>query len=372
MICDDTTLMMMMITMSCYYSTAFVTRVEQKEREMLGDRSIYLWSIDTAETKVDNYFAQRWVRLRFFRVKSSKMKYNISLVIITISLFSLSTLVNGATLNQYSGVVEGYYWPTGDTIRGHLNFDDAEGVTTTEQQTLEKNMVASLASAYPSTSLWGLTPAYYYQETTRANWNKSLETIDAVSSTIPFVFTGEKITESTFSPAKFPNLKSNRPLVVWDNWIAEDTSTRLAWGMIDQRISNNMFTAPYGYILNLGYPLERVIHHIYCLGVISKVSSNNQPMPSCNVTQSAAYWSQWLSDNGFLHNNQTVVSVTTGLAQAINNDQFFDTIALFEQANPSVAGIFSLPPNPPIHHPHPLHQMVKEVNQAMQSFYRHH
>ncbi|EFA84468.1 hyaluronidase [Heterostelium album PN500] len=195
-------------------------------------------------------------------------------------------------------------------------------------------------------TLWGFTPAYYYMETTRSTWNQNLQTIDGIASTIPMIFTGESITESTFDSSKFPNLQSNRPLVVWDNWIAEDTNTRIPWGMIDQRIANNMFASPYGYILNLCYPLERVIHHIYCLGKIAKVSSVAQPQPKCDVTQTGSYWSTWLNQNGFLHNNQNVNTVATGLTAAINDDQFYESIAQFEAANPTLQGIFSTPPTP--------------------------
>ncbi|EGG23179.1 hyaluronidase [Cavenderia fasciculata] len=220
-----------------------------------------------------------------------------------------------------------------------LNFDDAEGVQTSQQQTREVQLVSYLNTTLPNMKLWGLTPSYYYQETTRTAWNTNLQTIDGIASTVPMIFTGETITPSTFSSAQFPTLSSGRSKVFWDNWIAVDTSARIPWGMISGRTQNNIFTSPYGYILNLAYPLERVVHHIYCLGKLSAAAGSSPTLPSCSVPQAAAYWASWLSYNGFLHSStQTVATVTSGLSTAISADAYYTNIAQFESANPSLSG----------------------------------
>eukprot|EP01132_Coremiostelium_polycephalum_P003177 gene3177-3976_t len=227
-----------------------------------------------------------------------------------------------------------------------LNFDDAEGVATSQQQQREVQLVTYLKTNAPGMTLWGLTPYAYYQDmfSTKSQWNTALQTINGVSSTIPFIFTGKEITPSTMTTSQFPNLCSTRSCLWWDNWIAEDTNTRIPWGMVSGwaggRIASNLFNSPYGYVLNLMFPLERAVHHIYCAGVLSSGTTT-----SCNVADVSQYWSNWLSSNGFLHGSQTVSSVASTLENAINDDIFFNSIADLEAHFPGLAQIFSTPPS---------------------------
>ncbi|EGC37012.1 hypothetical protein DICPUDRAFT_91714 [Dictyostelium purpureum] len=220
-----------------------------------------------------------------------------------------------------------------------LNFDDAEGVATTAQQNLEVQLVSYLQTNLPSTfSLYGMIPYAYYQDmfSSKTIWQTKLAPIDAVSSAIPFIFTGKVITPSTFSSSQFPTLSSSRNMKFFDNWIASDAN-RISWGMIDGRVNANIFTSSYGYILNLAFPLERVIHHLYCAGQLASGGS------SCSISTASQEWANWLNTNGFLH-GKSVSTVKSSLQAAINADTYFETMADFEAAYPNLAGIFTTLP----------------------------
>ncbi|KAM9998358.1 hypothetical protein ACTFIY_007997 [Dictyostelium cf. discoideum] len=221
-----------------------------------------------------------------------------------------------------------------------VNFDDAEGVDTTSQQQKEVQLINYLQTNLPSMTLYSVLPFAYYQDmfTSRTKWQNALATINGVSSTIPFVFTGKEIAPYTMQTSQFPTLSPSRPYKFFDNWIAGDTKDRISWGMIDGRVDSVIFTSQYGYFLNLAFPLERVPHHIYCLGLLATGST------TCSVSASATYWANYLNSNGFIHNGKTVSQVATSLTNAINQDNYYDTIADMEAAFPNLATIFSTPP----------------------------
>ncbi|KAN0029321.1 hypothetical protein ACTFIV_011210 [Dictyostelium citrinum] len=221
-----------------------------------------------------------------------------------------------------------------------INFDDAEGVDTTSQQQKEVQLINYLQTNLPSMTLYSVLPFAYYQDmfTSKTKWQTALATINQVSSTIPFVFTGKEIAPSTMQTSQFPTLSPSRPYKFFDNWIAGDTKDRISWGMIDGRVDSVIFTSQYGYFLNLAFPLERVPHHIYCLGLLATGST------SCSVSASANYWANYLNSNGFIHNGKTVSQVATSLTNAINQDNYYDSIADLEAAFPNLSTIFSTPP----------------------------
>ncbi|KAN0031185.1 hypothetical protein ACTA71_010266 [Dictyostelium dimigraforme] len=236
-----------------------------------------------------------------------------------------------ARLQQISSAGIAYYT---------VNFDDAEGVDTTAQQQKEVQLINYLQTNLPSMTLYSVLPFAYYQDmySTKAKWQNALSTINQVSSTIPFVFTGKEIAPSTMQTSQFPTLSPSRPYKFFDNWIAGDTKDRISWGMIDGRVDSVIFTSQYGYFLNLAFPLERVPHHIYCLGLLATGST------TCSVSASATYWANYLNSNGFIHNGKTVSQVTTALTNAINQDNYYNTIAEMEAAFPALATIFSTAP----------------------------
>lgn len=57
----------------------------------------------------------------------------------------------------------------------------------------------------------------------------------------------------------FPPLK--RRMIFWDNWMAVDSLDRLPRSLPRDR-SVKLFSAPYGYMLNLCFPPQRIIHGI--------------------------------------------------------------------------------------------------------------
>lgn len=228
-----------------------------------------------------------------------------------------------------------------------LNFDDAEGGDEPAQEQLQTSLAANLTRDFPAMVPYYFTPGNYYQahdasNTTLTQWSTSLSYLDSgLSKSIAFVTTGPVITPSTMNPSQFPTLPSGRRKVFWDNWIAEDVSTRIPWGLIDGRVNASILspspTSPYGYVLNLAYPLERIIHQLTCLSALANGTQ------TCVPAVMAEAWAAWLSANGFSH-GISVDTIAANLTTAIEQDQYYASIADFETAFPDLTGVFSTPP----------------------------
>lgn len=222
-----------------------------------------------------------------------------------------------------------------------LHFDDAAGAGTAAQQSAQVNLAASLQTGFPSMELFLFVPSGYRADlfASRSAWETDLITVDdGIDDSVPMAFTGLVTTPNSMDDSQFPALSSGRRRVFFDNWIAVDTNTRLPWGLIRNRAAN-LFTQPSnGYVLNLAYPLERVIHQLICLGQL--VNGNG----ACNSTLAAQGWASWLNDNGFVHPSQSATSVMAALKAQIEADNAYGSIAALEAAYPALAGTFSTSP----------------------------
>lgn len=235
-----------------------------------------------------------------------------------------------------------------------LNFDDAEGASSDEQKNRQVALASYLDQTFPTMNLRIFLPSEYWQthdgpSTTKSQWAASLSIVDSgLDSSVAMGLTGHDITPSSMSTSDFPPLSSSRPKWFWDNWAAEDTSTKLPWGRISSssnpRIDTTLFTAPsYGYVLNLAFPVERTVHQVYCLAQLIDPSITNP----CTTSYLGTRWATWLSDHGFAHQHSTS-SLANTLAQVIEDDPYTMTsISQLESTYPGLSGVFSTPPTPP-------------------------
>jgi len=225
-----------------------------------------------------------------------------------------------------------------------LNFDDAEGVASPEQQQREVDLAAAIKAKYPSMELAFIVPYCYYQSCPAggkmSEWSKTMSIIDSIPQpSAAMVTTGPVITPDSMNPSKFPKLNSGRANMFWDNWNAADTNKRLPWGLGIRNIrAQSLFSAPYGYMMNLAFPLERIIHQVHCAGKLAAGSP-------CTSEEASTAWAEWLNEHRFLH-GKTESSVQSALKLAIDQDKWYESIAEMEADLPALEGIFSKAPIP--------------------------
>lgn len=231
-----------------------------------------------------------------------------------------------------------------------INMDDAAGASSNAQKQAQVALAAQIATEYPLMHPSVFVPSEYHMDHAPAAantsaWAAQLSIGDnGFNASTSFAVTGESITPDSMGPYSFPALPSSRRRIFWDNWIAIDTNKRIPWGLVKNPMPFRdpvLFTDErYGYVLNLAYPLERIIHHIHCLG--KSIAGTGV----CTEESAAAEWAQWLFDHGFTHATP-VAQISTALSTAIFEDNYFNSIAALEQSFPALAGVFSTPPVPP-------------------------
>jgi hypothetical protein len=222
-----------------------------------------------------------------------------------------------------------------------LSFDDAAGADTQPQQTAQVALVGRLQTDFPQMKLFTFVPSAYHGDlySDKSAWEAALATLDTMNASVPMTFTGLSITPSSMSPSQLPSLGSGRRTLFWDNWIAVDSSSRIPWGLIRNRDSALWTSSSYGYILNLAFPLERVIHQLNCLKQLI-----SDQAPTCNASIAAAAWQDWLSSHGFVHSGRNPSEIKLALQTAIEQDRAFASIAELETSFPALSTIFSTPP----------------------------
>jgi len=144
-----------------------------------------------------------------------------------------------------------------------LGWDDCPGGQTDSQKKLQLSLVEKLPY-----KPWGIIPgAYYAENNSMETWIKGLSIINDVDISIPFILCSKNgINPSSFDPSTdFPNL--NRKIFFWDNWMAVDSLSRLPRNLPRKRNTKKLFdaTLAYGYMLNLCFPPERIIHGVAAL-----------------------------------------------------------------------------------------------------------
>lgn len=168
-----------------------------------------------------------------------------------------------------------------------LNFDDVPGIVNSQEEDGLVSLAANLQQSLPDMILSIFVPSAYSESMFNSSqqWIGNLTIVDQINSSISMAFTGHHIDPTYMSPDQFPTLNSNRRKIFWDNWIAVDTNTRIPWGLI-QNANASLFSPQlnYGYVLNLAFPLERVIHQINCLGQL--ISGQTQ----CSIDLAASVW----------------------------------------------------------------------------------
>jgi hypothetical protein len=220
-----------------------------------------------------------------------------------------------------------------------LCFDDVNGGDTKPQLLRQVRLVQNLTASLASQTLVSFTPGSYFGS--RLSQQSRLAHLDrALPSQVAFVLTGPAVTPNQVALRAFPKLASGRRILFWDNWNAEDTSARLPWGLTRAVPSSLFASAKLGYVMNLAFPPERVIHQIFRTGQLWRAASASQGLA---VDMAAAAWSAWLVERGFWSQHQPglgVGNLTAALASAIAADRSFSSVDAMELANPVLKGVF--------------------------------
>lgn len=117
---------------------------------------------------------------------------------------------------------------------------------------------------------WAVIPgAYFSEDGDMQKWMAGLSIINDADPSIPFILTSKYgYNPSSMNPqTDFPPL--NRVMIFWDNWMAVDSLDRFPRNLPRKRDSK-LFDSkyPYGYMLNLCFPPERIIHGIKALNYL--------------------------------------------------------------------------------------------------------
>mmetsp|Transcript_44049 Transcript_44049/g.111018 ORF Transcript_44049/g.111018 Transcript_44049/m.111018 type:complete len:431 (+) Transcript_44049:6-1298(+) len=224
-----------------------------------------------------------------------------------------------------------------------LAWDDTAGAGTLDQMQAQGDLIMTHLSNYRSSecALLAIVPAAYHAKTDthvpaghNTTWESQLLLLDGgVDTRIPFVLAGPSVTPLAVSvPDSFPRLSSGRPFILWDNWCAVDTSTRIPWALPRNR-DPALFRAPFGgVLLNLAFPPERVIHAIFALALHGAVDAATEE-------QAAAYWAGFLAHDRFITDARRP-AVQAALLAAIRDDKFYSSIGELTAAVPALEGVF--------------------------------
>lgn len=121
-----------------------------------------------------------------------------------------------------------------------------------------------------------------------------LSILNDADDSIPFILCSKDgINPSAFEPTTdFPPL--NRRMIFWDNWMAVDSLERFPRNLPRKR-SPKLFNDnyPYGYMLNLCFPPERIIHGVNSIEYLKSRQEYDYNGIS-NV------WTRYLLNHGFI------------------------------------------------------------------------
>jgi len=214
-----------------------------------------------------------------------------------------------------------------------LSWDDTPGAGTDPQMTLQRDLINSLLQMTSGPQLWGLVPAYYAGPYSPNEWENYLKILNGLPTYVPFLLCSRQgQNPSSFVPGDFPVLNNDRRMIFWDNWIAVDTNTRIPWTLPPNRDESIYTSSNYGYVLNLAFPPERVIHAVYAV-------SQNGTVTTTIKINAAGQWAEYLVNKGFLNSSQRD-QAKTDLNQCIVNDSP-DSLALLAQQYPYLGQAFS-------------------------------
>jgi hypothetical protein len=223
-----------------------------------------------------------------------------------------------------------------------LCFDDVDGGDTPEQVALQVGLAASLRRKHPALEAAFLPTSYSGHPKKQA---VALAPIDAgIDEGVAVILTGTAIVPDSVQLRDFPVLPSGRRIVFYDNWAAEDTSTRIAWGLgRDTALPAELFggSGKWGYVLNPCFPLERIVHQLARLVQLNTDASTAPASSSiAAIVPAASVWAGWLVQHGFA-NATGESAIRSVLETAVTKDQSFHSIAQLEAAYPTLQGVFS-------------------------------
>jgi len=223
-----------------------------------------------------------------------------------------------------------------------LCFDDVPGGATAAQVALQVALASSLQQAHPALELAFLPGSYYG---TRADQEKALAQLDAgLDAKVPMFLAGTAVVPGSVRLTDFPTLPSGRGIVVYDNWAAVDTNTRLPWSLgRGDGLPAELFEDgdAWGYVLNLCFPLERCIHQIARVDQL-RANPLGAPAPSSTsaIHPAASTWAAWLVANGFA-SAEAENAIQADLEDAIAEDKYFASMDELETAHTSLRGVFT-------------------------------
>jgi len=127
-----------------------------------------------------------------------------------------------------------------------------------------------------------------------------LSIINDADQSIRFILTSKHgINPSSLDPlVDFPPLK--RKMIFWDNWMAVDALDRFPRNLPRNR-SIKLFDVeqPYGYMLNLCFPPERIVHGLISLRY-------QQKGQSYDYNDIANIWTAYLLEHKFIIQSQAL------------------------------------------------------------------
>ena len=139
-----------------------------------------------------------------------------------------------------------------------LLFDDSPGTNSESELTQQAYLAELIEREFPG-SLYGLCPATYAGSPDKLlKAHKILD--ENMPPHIPIIITGQRVWCKTISEQDIPNYPSGRAVIIWDNWMASDSSLpyRLTFTPPLRR-SKKLFERIKGFLINLCFPEERVI-----------------------------------------------------------------------------------------------------------------
>jgi len=150
-----------------------------------------------------------------------------------------------------------------------LLFDDVPGAEMEFETVHQAELANDLIQKYPG-KICGLCSGVYCGA--RTELEQKLATLDdRLDSSIDIVVTGSEVWPASIQATDLPRYKSNRKQIVWDNWMAYDTSDpqKLEFRPPRQR-GRGLFDEINGYWLNPSFPVERMVHMITAVGEMFK------------------------------------------------------------------------------------------------------
>ena len=159
-----------------------------------------------------------------------------------------------------------------------LLFDDVPGGAT-ETEMREQILLTNTLQKY--CIITGFCPTTYHGK--REELEQSL-LAKALPQDIPLIFTGKNIWSSHVVAEDIPQYRS---ATLWDNWMAADSSDPKRLQLAPPKRDAALLSGLHEYLLNLCFPVERVIPMVSAIGQLSKTGK-------CDLEIMAKDWAQYL------------------------------------------------------------------------------